>query len=102
MKNNLYITHLVLDIIPKAGLRKLLFYTYDLHKKTFHWGISSFDHDESFMKKIELNINIIKLKTPLEVKYGDGVWIDNKGDIYIGDLVNPFVNKIKIDLNLDE
>lgn len=87
-----YITHLIKDVLPKRGYKKLLFCTTntDLMKKglyLFGTGIRTFN-SESIQNKVNQG-ELIELPKVEELKDGYGLWVDSEGYVYYGLLKNP-------------
>src|ERR1039458_7509441 len=92
---NYYISHLVQDELPKAGLRKVFFYTTKDENimEKFYWGRghSAFSKDD-INKKVARGV-LILLPVPLKLEIEFGIWIDSQGNVFYADLVDPFKNK---------
>jgi hypothetical protein len=93
-----YITHLVPDILPQIGLRKLLFFTTtesSYNKGKYYWGLDLKNpFSEAKMKELERQEKAIKiLPRPVKVKKGEGIWLNSDGKVCIGDLINPYLTK---------
>ena len=91
-----YITHLVKDELPVKGFKKLLFCTTntELMKKglfLFGKGTRTFDS-----KQIQNKVNegeIIELPKPRLLETGRGLWVDQDGNVFYGNITNPYKGK---------
>ncbi|MCF7831285.1 MAG: hypothetical protein K9M36_00130 [Candidatus Pacebacteria bacterium] len=84
------IAYLVVDTLPTSGYRKLLFYTIKDGK--YYWGTGNNSFSLEEMQKQELDGKILKLPTPKPLEEKMGIWVNNIGEIYYADLVNPVQN----------
>jgi hypothetical protein len=84
------IAYLAVDKLPSSGYLKLFFYTEKDGK--YYWGTGNNSFSLEEMKEKESRGVILKLPIfkPLEEKMG--IWVNNIGEIYYADLVNPVQN----------
>ena len=92
-ENLFYVSHLIVNELPKEGLCKLYFYTKRENK--YYFGTDNNSFSEKDMKILEDKRKIIKLSNLLEIpKTGKTLWTDSDGKVYIADSKKPYSEKL--------
>jgi len=102
LKENYYVTHVIVPNLPKEGLDQLFYYTVkdkSLKDKKFYWGMGNNAFDKDFIDRLLDRNEIQKLNTekyPLLIKEDQTLLIDRRGNIYKTGSFFPLINKRKI------
>ena len=96
--NDLFITHFLMDILPPERiLRKLTYLTTNskgLTEGPYQWGYSGFTELTNYdLEPQILDGSLIKFPESVKVtEYGQILWMDHEGIIYVADSKKPIAD----------
>jgi hypothetical protein len=79
------------ETLPESGIyRKFFFFTIKDDK--YYWGTSNNSFTLNQMEERESRGTVLKLPDPQPLEIGMGIFINNIGEVFYADLVNPCSN----------
>jgi hypothetical protein len=102
LKENSYVTHIMVPELPKDEFNQLFFYTVtdkSLRNGKFYWGKGNVPYSKEYIDNFLAKKEIQKLNTkeyPFLLKDDESLGVDEKGIIYSASLNFPTINQNKI------